>query len=209
MPIFSLIDPSKVATRPNIVNSLHSSISIPTGSAEAITHRPTTRRFNGREGFSTPSIMDALRDEPKKSGTGEQYKDSGSSTVTEIPDKPFSQPELVEAWRNFVESIDAAQLKSALSAREPVLAEKWQVQYELDSELQLNRLTLDVKPKLLGFLRDAFKNERIEIQFKVSANTIQQTRTPYTEAERWDSLVEKYPALAALKSRFGLDFEHL
>ncbi len=153
--------------------------------------------------------MDALRDEPKKEETGALSKKPGSSTVKSIPEKPFSQFELVEAWKNFVEDIDAAQLKSALSAREPVLAEKWQVQYELDSELQLNRLTLDLKPKLLGFLRESFKNEMIEIQFKVSANTIQQTRTPYTEAERWDSLVEKYPALAALKSRFGLDFEHL
>jgi len=191
------------------VNPAQSSTSIPTGSAEAIQHRPTTRRFNGREGFSTPSIMEALRDEPKKKETGELFKDSGSSNVIEIPEKPFTQPGLVEEWKNFVESIDAAQLKSALSAREPVLAEKWQVHYELDSELQLNRLTLDLKPKLLGFLREVFKNERIEIQFKVSANTIPQTRTAYTEAERWDLLVEKYPPLAALKSKFGLDFEHL
>ncbi len=153
--------------------------------------------------------MGALRDEPKTEEKGPLFTESGSSTVGHVIEKPFSQPELVEAWKNFVESIEAAQLKSALSAREPVLAEKWQVQYELDSELQLNRLTLDLKPKLLGFLREAFKNERIEIQFKVSANTIQQTRTPYTEAERWDSLVEKYPALATLKSKFGLDFEHL
>ena len=204
-----MIDPSKVASRPNIVNPVQSGNLQTTGSADAIPHRPTTRRFNGRDGFSTPSIMDALRDEPKKEVTGALLEESGSSKVKNTPEQPFVQSELVEVWKNFVESIEAAQLKSALSAREPVLAEKWQVQYELDSELQLNRLTLDLKPKLLGFLREKFKNERIEIQFKVSAMTIQQTRTPYTEAERWDSLVEKYPALAALKSRFGLDFEHL
>jgi len=209
LPIFSTIDPSKVAARPVIANNIQSNNSVSTGSADVITHRPTTRRFNGRDGFATPSIMDALRDEPKKEGNGGLIKESGSSTVKSIPENPFSQIELGEAWKSFVEDIDAAQLKSALSAREPVLGEKWQVQYELDSELQLNRLTLDLKPKLLGFLRETFRNEAIEIQFKVSSNTIQQTRTPYTEAERWDSLVEKYPALATLKSKFGLDFEHL
>ena len=209
MPIFSTIDPSKVASRPIISNAVLSNNSATTGSADVISHRPTTRRFNGREGFATPSIMDALREETKIKDTGALFKDSGSSTLKNIPENPFTQFELGEAWKNFVEDIDAAQLKSALSAREPVLGEKWQVQYELDSELQLNRLTLDLKPKLLGFLRETFKNEVIEIQFKVSSNTIQQTRTPYTEVERWDSLVEKYPALATLKSKFGLDFEHL
>ena len=152
--------------------------------------------------------MDALRDEPKKVEKGTLIEGAVGSNVGHVDENPFSQPELVVAWKNFVDSIEAAQLKSALSAREPVLAENWQVQYELDSELQLNRLTLDLKPKLLGFLRETFKNESIEILFKVSANTIQLTRTPYTDAERWDSLVEKYPALAALKSKFGLDFEH-
>jgi hypothetical protein len=203
-----LIDPSKVATRPNVGNPVQSNTSSSTGSAEVIPHRPTTRRFNGREGFSTPSIMDALRDEPKKVEKGTLIEGAVGSNVGHVDENPFSLQELVVAWKNFVDSIEAAQLKSALSAREPVLAENWQVQYELDSELQLNRLTLDLKPKLLGFLRETFKNESIEILFKVSANTIQLTRTPYTDAERWDSLVEKYPALAALKSKFGLDFEH-
>lgn len=92
--------------------------------------------------------------------------------------------------------------------REPILTEGWQVEYELDTELQLNRLTLDLKPKLLGFLRNRLRNEAIEIQFKISAGTDSKSNIPYTEAERWASLVEKYPALAMLKSKFGLDFEH-
>ena len=163
MPIFSTIDPSKVATRPVISNKVPSNNSATTGSADLVTHRPTTRRFNGRDGFATPSIMDALRDEPKKEENGALIKESGSSTVKSIPENPFSQIELGEAWKSFVEEIDAAQLKSALSAREPVLGEKWQVQYELDSELQLTRLTLNLKPQLLGCLRETFRNEAIEI----------------------------------------------
>ena len=104
---------------------------------------------------------------------------------------------------------DAPQLKSALSAREPHLAGNWQIEYELDTELQLNRLTLDLKPKLQGYLRRLFKNEAIEIQFKVSLHDVsQQPNIPYTDAERWNSLVERYPALSTLKSKFGLDFEH-
>ena len=121
---------------------------------------------------------------------------------------PFSQHELLEVWKIFVGKIDAPQLKSALGAREPSLAGAWQIEYELDTELQLNRLTLELKPKLLGYLRHQLRNEAVEIQFKVSTSTSHQSNIPYTDAERWSSLVEKYPALAALKSKFGLDFEH-
>jgi len=78
----------------------------------------------------------------------------------------------------------------------------------LETELQLNRLTDELKPKLLGYLRQRFQNEAIEIQFKISNHLNHAPNIPYTEAEKWSSLVEKYPALATLKSKFGLDFEH-
>ena len=116
--------------------------------------------------------------------------------------------ELLEAWKSFVSTIEAPQLKSALSAREPVLTSQWQIKYELDTELQFNRLTLDLKPKLLGYLRRRFENEAIEILFTVSDGTGAQPGIPYTEEERWSLLVSRYPALATLKSKFGLDFEH-
>lgn len=154
--------------------------------------------------------MDALRDGPTKNETAILSNVVDNKEVSGNIEKPFTQQGLTEAWKGFVEKIDdAPQLKSALGTREPILTNKWQVQYELDSGLQLDRLTLDIKPKLLGYLRSLFGNEAIEVHFKVSANIVQQPNVPYTEAERWESLVEKFPALAVLKTKFGLDFEHL
>jgi len=106
-----------------------------------------------------------------------------------------------------VEKIDAPQLKSALSSREPKLNDNWSIEYDLDNEMQLQRLTLELKPKLLGYLRQEFKNESIEIAFLVSDVKDQKPSVPYTESEKWQALVEKYPALATLKTKFGLDFE--
>ena len=121
---------------------------------------------------------------------------------------PFSQKELLDVWKIFVETINAPQLKSALGTREPNITGEWKIEYELDTELQLNRLALDLKPKLQGYLRQHFRNEDIEVQFKVSTAASQNSNVPYTESERWSLLVERYPALAVLKSKFGLDFEH-
>ena len=152
--------------------------------------------------------MDALRDAPKTEETHIISEAAADQYSTNESVYPFSQQELVEAWKIFVEKIDAPQLKSALGAREPGITGEWQIEYELDTELQFNRLALDLKPKLQDYLRQHFRNEAIEIQFKVSTNTSQRSNVPYTDAERWALLVEKYPALAALKSKFGLDFEH-
>ena len=211
-----MIDPSKIVSRSNTVNPPQPAApyrpvaapSIPVVT-EPVTHRPTLKRVAGREAYSTPSILDALRDEPKA-----VYKNVNSEVTTNQNSKSenahqFTEQELLASWKLFVDEIDGApQLKSALGTREPSMTGKWQIEYELDTELQLNRLALDLKPKLQGFLRNYFGNDAIEIQFKVSDCNNTKSNIPYTDAERWCSLVDRYPALATLKSKFGLDFEH-
>jgi len=165
-------------------------------------HRPTTLRVTGRDSFATPSITGALRDKPLVNDQSE------NNPVDSLPkSKPFTQEKLTEVWKVFVEKFEAPQLKSALSSREPKLLDQWHIEYVLDTELQLQRLTLDLKPKLLGHLRRELSNESIEIDFLISTHHDEKPSVPYTESEKWQSLVEKYPALAALKTKFGLDFE--
>ena len=208
LPIFSLIDPSKEVVSLKTGNS--SQIVAPPKHivAEPVSHHPTIRRFTGRESYSTPSILDALKDDVKAEDVGIVSEVAANQYSKNTLTHAFSQQELVDGWKNFVETIDFPQLKSALSIREPLLTNNWLIEYELDTELQLNRLTLDLKPKLLGFLRHKFRNDAIEIQFKVSGAVEHQSNIPYTDAERWALLAEKYPSLALLKSKFGLDFEH-
>jgi hypothetical protein len=167
-----------------------------------------TQRAKGRAAYSTPSIMDALRSEPLADDTIESFEVAVDQYSTNETVYPFSEPELLEAWKTFVEKIDAPQLKSALGAREPSITSDWRIEYDLDTELQFNRLALDIKPKLQSYLRQHFRNEAIEIQFKVSTSESNLSNIPYTDTERWALLVEKYPPLANLKSKFGLDFEH-
>jgi len=209
LPIFSLVDPAKSVSHSNTNSSAPVSGPSKTVAAEPVHQRPSARRVVGREAYSTPSISDALKDDVKAEVIGivseinpEEYSKKDAQVF------PFTQPELVEAWKNFVLTIESAQLKSALGAREPLLLAGWQIEFELDTELQLNRLALDLKPKLQSFLRHQFRNEAIEILFKVSTAESQPTGIPYTDAERWALLAEKYPSLATLKSKFGLDFEH-
>jgi hypothetical protein len=206
LPIFSKVEPQKIARSAVSVQSPNTP-EMQKSDSKDHTPRSTIRRVSGRNAFATPSISGALRvDAPPQVEEPSEIRDKSSSAPAK-KDHPFSQEELVRVWKKFVEKIDAPQLKSALSIKEPGLKDLWIVEYELDNELQLQRLTLDLKPKLLGYLRQHLKNELIDISFTVSAHTETGSSIPYTESEKWQMLVEKYPALASLKSKFGLDFE--
>ncbi len=166
------------------------------------------RKPVGRSSYATPSILDALNDLSTESELGIIADSTSSSYHEKETAKPFELPELLVAWLTFVSTVEAPQLKSALSAREPQIIGEWEILYELDTELQYNRLTLDLKPKLLGFLRRQLENQVIEITFQVSDDLAPLSDIPYTDEEKWNVLVSKYPSLALLKSKFGLDFEH-
>jgi hypothetical protein len=206
LPIFSKVEPQKIARSAVSVQSPNTP-EMQKSDSKDHAPRSTIRRVSGRNAFATPSISGALRvDAPLQVEEPSEIRDKSSSAPTK-KDHPFSQEELVRVWKKFVEKIDAPQLKSALSIKEPGLKDLWIVEYELDNELQLQRLTLDLKPKLLGYLRQHLKNELIDTIFTVSAHTDTGSSIPYTESEKWQMLVEKFPALASLKSKFGLDFE--
>jgi DNA polymerase-3 subunit gamma/tau len=115
--------------------------------------------------------------------------------------------QLLHAWKDFANSVEAAQLKSALSVWEPMLDEDLNVVYNLDNEVQRQRIVLDLKPKLLAHLHKALHNEKIMVEFIVTENKDEILNKPYTNQEKFNVLAAKYPVLGIMKQRLGLDFE--
>ena len=207
MSIFSLIDPDKQVVR-EASQSAPPVSQPPRPEAQPLQRsEPITPKYTSRGSFSTPSILDALKDAPK----AEKEDILSETNLNNIGPKQsarlFNQTELVEAWMKFVAVMEIPQLKSALTAREPIITENGHLEFELDTELQFNRFTSDVKPKLVSFLRRELQNDSIEILFTISDGTGHVSAVPYTDEEKWNLLVSRYPDLAPLKSKFGLDFE--
>jgi DNA polymerase-3 subunit gamma/tau len=119
----------------------------------------------------------------------------------------FDQNLLTETWKAFAESVDAAQLKSALSVRDPILKDDFNIEYNLDNEVQRQRIIQDLKPKLLAYLHRKLNNDSISIEFNVTENLEEIMNKPYTDQEKFNTLLAKYPLLGIMKQRFGLDFE--
>lgn len=163
-----------------------------------------TRRAH-LEHLATPSITGMLKgdqlsavSEPGQGLTGGEVK---------ARNHPFDSNQLAAAWKSFAESVEAGQLKSALSVREPIILENFSVEYNLDNEVQKQRIVLDLKPKLLAHLHRELRNELIGIEFNVTENKEEILNKPYTDQEKFNTLAAKFPALNLLKQKFGLDFE--
>jgi DNA polymerase III subunit gamma/tau len=204
LPIFSAIDPIEVF----IKNATPSQpvINVPepkTPPANRLTDADRRTRQLHKENLSTPSISGMMNG---LSGVSEPDLPTFKNQA-EPKDQPFDSDQLTLAWKAFAEKVDAAQLKSALSVREPILLENFHVEYNLDNEVQRKRIVLDVKPKLLAYLHQALHNELIMVDFNVTENLQEIINKPYTDQEKYNSLVAKYPVLGIMKQRFGLDFE--
>ncbi len=157
------------------------------------------------ENLSTPSISGMLN-----GNNLSVVSEPGSALLKEkgvIKEQAFDTDQLIKAWKEFADTVDAAQLRSALSVREPFLTDNFKISYNLDNEVQRQRIILDLKPKLLAYLNTALHNDQISIEFNVTENLEDIMNKPYTDQEKFNSLVTKYPVLGIMKQRFGLDFE--
>jgi DNA polymerase-3 subunit gamma/tau len=161
-------------------------------------------RYMHKENLSTPSISGMLSENhlagvSEPSGAG---KDKSA-----IREQDFDLAQLTKAWKDFAETVEAAQLKSALSVREPILKDHFVISYSLDNEVQSTRIVSDVKPRLLAFLHKVLHNERITVEFIVTENKQEILNKPFTNQEKFNTLASKYPLLNLMKQRFGLEFE--
>lgn len=162
-------------------------------------------RYLHTENLSTPSISGMLSGK-NLAGIAEPSQDLLKEKGS-VPERPFDLRQLVKAWKEFAETVDAAQLKSALSVRDPELNENLNICYNLDNEVQYQRITQDLKPKLLAFLSRELHNEQINLEFIVSENIQEINNKPYTNQEKFNVLLSKYPIVGTMRQRFGLDFE--
>jgi hypothetical protein len=209
LPIFDRTEPPKIIGPGITPLSSHQPEVKKAHPEEHVSHRPATPRISDRNAIATPSISGALNESSsiKDQGSASPHPLVGGPAGPFRRVQPFSSEDLIRIWEKFVGKIEAPQLKSALAIREPVMKEEWVIAYELDNELQLQRLSMELKPKLLGYLRRHLNNDAIDVKFSVIPHIDTDSAVPYTDSEKWQALVEKYPALAKLKAKFGLDFE--
>lgn len=162
-------------------------------------------RYMHTENLSTPSISGMLSGN-HLNGVPEPTHDARKDKGV-INDQFFDNEQLNKVWKEFAETVEAPQLKSALSVREPVLQDNFIIFYNLDNDVQSMRIVSDLKPRLLAHLHRVLHNGQITVEFVVTENKQEILNKPYTNQEKFNTLAAKYPLLNQMKQRFGLEFE--
>ncbi len=150
-----------------------------------------------------PSIRDALNGnlaKEEKVTLREQVASYTGKTMNE----QFTKEQLHEKWFEFLQSVQhRPSLKAALS-QEPELKQDGILEITVPNSLQQD-MVREIKPQLVSWLRMELKNTDIDLDIRIDDS--KQEKIIYTDADKFQEMVRKNPALALLKQRFNLDFE--
>jgi len=92
-----------------------------------------------------------------------------------------------------------------LANRELHLEEDYTIKLPIDNLVQIDQLN-SFKSELLDFLRKSLSNNLIMIETLVIDTP--GDRKPYSQSEKLQHLIDKFPVVADLKKRLGLDMDY-
>lgn len=157
-----------------------------------------------KPGFSsTPSIKGALSSNIPENKGKEVVQTTGFTQYDESLTEPFTQEQLAERWKEFVERMaDRPSLCSALS-NVPEITEGNKLLLRIGNSVQEEDIRL-IKPELISWLRNVLRNSKIELATKLER--VESERTIFSDSEKLQMMMQKNPLLNELKQRFNLDF---
>ncbi|GAB3896328.1 DNA polymerase III subunit gamma/tau [Spirosoma agri] len=128
-------------------------------------------------------------------------------TTAARPDKSFSQEELQDVWVTFAK-IRHSQYDSAteqLVLNRELTLDGTTIHITLDNTLQVGYLT-DLKPELLGYLRNELQNSRIQLDHTVTVQEVK--KMIYSSQDKFNYMAEKNPALHELRKVLNLEVDY-
>ena len=159
---------------------------LPTRPQIAPLPRPATSRLRSTASLTTSPVQ-TKTDEPETFAPAPSYAE-----------KSFDIEELQDAWVTFTKlrkqqndsATEQMVLNRALTLSGTV------IQITLDNSLQVDYLT-EVKPELLGYLREQLQNSRIQLEYIVTQQEVK--KMIYSSQDKYNFMADKNPALHELR----------
>ncbi len=157
--------------------------------------------FNAKKTVQLPKFGALPTTEPSKEKEQTKAKEVQVQKVTE--EENFSEDAFRKSWKIFTEQLkkDGHQ-HAAIALDSDFILEGTSVTVHLVNPLQ-EEFILKVKHKLLGHLRQSMRNKNIDVH--TVFNEVINKPKAYTEKDKLNLLIEKYPVLKDFKERLGLD----
>ncbi|MFA8300923.1 MAG: DNA polymerase III subunit gamma/tau [Hyphomicrobiales bacterium] len=152
---------------------------------------------NGNRRIGTLSIKNFQRN---KGVTNEEELTYGPKRT-----KPFLQNDLNIAWEQYISMIKGTHkiFANAIAISNPKVMDNYEIAYEVQNTLISK--DLNNTSNLLAYLKDKLENDLITLK-SVTAN-IKDRKRYYTDGEKLERIIEKYPVVRILKKQLDLDIE--
>lgn len=126
-----------------------------------------------------------------------------------LPRTPFTIDDLNMYWRRFSHLIRQKGEETvflAMERRDPKLLDDFQIQLEVDNQVQIDKLEI-ISPDLLKYLRENLKNWGIKINFTQIESAAEDIKL-LTGKDKFEALKNKNANLTSFQRMFNLDVEY-
>ncbi len=131
-----------------------------------------------------------------------------SDNVLASKTEDFSEVEMLDKWVELIKyfkKLGKSNVALALEINSPKLFPEKNIHIYLSNAAQ-REIILDEKHNILDFLRKNLKNKTIEITLEILKNV--QKKTPYTNKDKFNKMVETNKYLENLKQKLSLDTDY-
>lgn len=123
-----------------------------------------------------------------------------------LPKEPFTQQDLLTAWKDYIEQVEKLGKKlqaSSLRIQDPILKEKNVIFLDAPSQ-NIKSEILANEYNLMQFLKNRLKNHSIALEIVVNERDFR-PKTAFTPQDKYNRLLETNPILEQFRKEFNLN----
>ena len=153
----------------------------------------------------TFSIKELISDDLKTDQKVEERSVLNDPLIQLKPKEEFTPLAFEAAWLEFIDQLkgDGMRIVSMFKSIRPELENDQIIRIHLSNTAQKDTFILNYKPKLLGFLESRFILPDIDIETSVDLS--ESSDLLYSDEQKFNYLINKYPILKEMKKTFNLD----
>ena len=182
----------------------------PTSSAPAL-YTPENKSETSSPSLRPTQATSGLRSAKKvveTSSEADKQAAQNLATLVSKEAKPIAVEALQIEWHRLAQSYKKANLinKFVMMDR-PINLLGNTIHIQVENEVQVQQFNEGIRLEVLQALRVSMENFNLDIELDVMAQNTSDKKMLYTQSDKYDFLASKYPILAEMKHKFGLDHE--
>lgn len=133
-----------------------------------------------------------------------------SSDFDNLPANEFTMAQLWKAWEKYAQIIkdkDQQSYFATLSKHNPILKEKFQIEFLVDNHVQFDDVERD-KANLLEVVREELKNWKVQLRVVIDEEEGDDGDSLYDPYSKFEAMIKENPALGQLKEKLDLDIDY-